>query len=145
MPAMPERPPLDRLRLDKWLWAARLYKTRALAAEEAGLGRVTVNGQAAKPAREIKPGDLLVIRQGPVQRELQVLGLSAVRGPAPVAQALYVETPQSVAAREAAAARRRMGVEPADTLAHGRPTKRDRRQIADWQRWSASLDDGPGR
>jgi ribosome-associated heat shock protein Hsp15 len=145
MPAMPERPPLDRLRLDKWLWAARLYKTRALAAEEAGLGRVTVNGQAAKPAREIKPGDLLVIRQGPVQRELQVLGLSGVRGPAPVAQALYAETPQSVAAREAAAARRRMGVEPADTLAHGRPTKRDRRQIADWQRWSASLDDGPGR
>ena len=142
---MPERPPLDRLRLDKWLWAARLYKTRALAAEEAGLGRVSVNGQAAKPAREIKPGDLLVIRQGPVQRELQVLGLSSVRGPAPVAQALYVETPQSVAAREAAAARRRMGVEPADTLAHGRPTKRDRRQIADWQRWSASLDDGPGR
>ncbi len=142
---MPERLPLDRLRLDKWLWAARLYKTRALAAEEAGLGRISVNGQAAKPARELKPGDLLLIRQGPVQRELQVLALSAVRGPAPVAQALYVETPQSVAAREAAAARRRMGVEPADTLAHGRPTKRDRRQIADWQRWSASIDEGPGR
>jgi ribosome-associated heat shock protein Hsp15 len=142
---MPEKPPLDRLRLDKWLWAARLYKTRALAAEEASLGRISVNGQAAKPARELKPGDLLVIRQGPVQRELQVLGLSAVRGPAPVAQALYAETPQSVAAREAAAARRRMGVEPADTLAHGRPTKRDRRQIADWQRWSASVDDGSGR
>jgi ribosome-associated heat shock protein Hsp15 len=142
---MPERPALDRLRLDKWLWAARLCKTRALAAEEASLGRISVNGQAAKPARELKPGDLLVIRQGPVQRELQVLGLSAVRGPAPVAQALYAETPQSVAAREAAAARRRMGVEPADTLAHGRPTKRDRRQIADWQRWSASVDDGPGR
>ncbi len=142
---MTERPPLDRLRLDKWLWAARLYKTRALAAEEAGLGRVSVNGQAAKPAREVKPGDLLLIRQGPVQRELQVLGLSAVRGPAPVAQALYAETPQSLAAREAAAARRRMGVEPADSLAQGRPTKRDRRQIADWQRWSASLDDGPSR
>jgi ribosome-associated heat shock protein Hsp15 len=142
---MPEKPPLDRLRLDKWLWAARLYKTRALAAEEASLGRISVNGQAAKPARELKLGDLLVIRQGPVQRELQVLGLSAVRGPAPVAQALYAETPQSVAAREAAAARRRMGVEPADTLAHGRPTKRDRRQIADWQRWSASVDDGSGR
>ncbi|KPF50902.1 RNA-binding protein [beta proteobacterium AAP121] len=142
---MPEKPPLDRLRLDKWLWAARLYKTRALAAEEAGLGRISVNGQPAKPARELKAGDLLAIRQGPVLRELQVLGLSAVRGPAPVAQALYAETPQSVAAREAAAARRRMGVEPADTLAHGRPTKRDRRQIADWQRWSASIDEGPGR
>ncbi|RVU46286.1 RNA-binding S4 domain-containing protein [Rubrivivax rivuli] len=142
---MPEKPPLERLRLDKWLWAARLYKTRAQAAEEAGLGRISVNGQPAKPARELKPGDLLTLRQGPVLRELQVLGLSAVRGPAPVAQALYAETPQSVAAREAAAARRRMGVEPADTLAHGRPTKRDRRQIADWQRWSVSLDEGPSR
>ncbi len=138
---MSDKPPLDRLRLDKWLWAARLFKTRALAAEAADLGRVNVNGQAAKPARELKTGDMLLLRQGPVQRELRVLGLSALRGPAPVAQALYAETPESVAAREAAAARRRMGVEPADTLAHGRPTKRDRRQIADWQRWSASTDD----
>jgi ribosome-associated heat shock protein Hsp15 len=129
------------MRLDKWLWAARLYKTRALAAEEVSLGRVAVNGQPAKPARELKPGDTLTLRQGPVQRELRVLALSAVRGPAPVAQALYAETPESVAAREAAAARRRMGVEPADTLANGRPTKRDRRQIADWNRWSASSDD----
>lgn len=142
---MLEKPPLERLRLDKWLWAARLYKTRAHAAEEAGLGRISVNGQPAKPARELKPGDVLSLRQGTVLRELQVLGLSAVRGPAPVAQALYAETPPSVAAREAAAARRRLGVEPADTLAHGRPTKRDRRQIADWQRWSVSLDEGPSR
>ena len=138
---MPDKPPPDRLRLDKWLWAARLFKTRALAAEAADLGRVSVNGQPAKPARDMKPGDMLLLRQGPVQRELRVLGLSAMRGPAPVAQALYVETPESIVAREAAAARRRMGVEPADTLAHGRPTKRDRRQISDWQRWSASTDD----
>jgi ribosome-associated heat shock protein Hsp15 len=145
MPSMAEKPTppaLERLRLDKWLWAARLYKTRALAAEEVGLGRVAVNGQPAKPGRELKPGDSLSLRQGPVQRELRVLGLSAMRGPAPMAQALYAETPESLAAREATAARRRMGVEPADTLAHGRPTKRDRRQLADWQRWSASADDG---
>jgi ribosome-associated heat shock protein Hsp15 len=89
----------------------------------------------------MKVGDTLTLRQGPVQRELRVLGLSAMRGPAPVAQALYAETAESMAAREAAAARRRMGVEPADTLAHGRPTKRDRRQLADWQRWSASTDE----
>ena len=63
---------------------------------------------------------------------------------APVAQALYQETPESLAAREAAAAQRRLGVEPADSLDHGRPTKRDRRRLADWQRWSASLDDGSG-
>lgn len=132
---------LERLRLDKWLWAARLYKTRALAADDAELGRIQVNGQTAKPARELKPGDLLSIRQGPLQRELRVLALSKLRGPAPVAQQLYAETPESIAAREAAAARRRQGVEPAATLAHGRPTKRDRRQISDWQRWSASIDD----
>lgn len=138
---MAEKALLERLRLDKWLWAARLYKTRALAAEEVGLGRVAVNGQSAKPARELKTGDRLNVRQGPVSRELVVLGLSAVRGPAPVAQALYAETSESVLAREAIAARRQMGVEPADTLAQGRPTKRDRRKIADWKRWSASAED----
>ena len=132
---------LDRVRLDKWLWAARLYKTRSLAAEEIGKGRVTVNGQAAKAARELRVGDRLAVRQGLVDRELLVLGLSAVRGPAPVAQALYEETAASKAAREKAAAERRLGVEPADTLQQGRPTKRDRRQLADWNRWSASADD----
>jgi len=133
--------PLERLRLDKWLWAARLFKTRAQAAEAAGLGRVDVNGQAAKPARELRPGDVLTLRDGPLRRELQVLGVSAQRGPALAAQLLYAETPASIAAREALAARRREGVEPADTLAHGRPTKRDRRQLVDWNRWSASVDD----
>jgi ribosome-associated heat shock protein Hsp15 len=140
---MPDKPPLDRLRLDKWLWAARLFKTRAAAAEAAQLGRVEVNGLVAKPGRELKPGDRLSLRDGGLRREFEVRGLSAIRGPAPVAQALYAETVESVAAREAAAARRRQGVEPAQTLAHGRPTKRDRRQLADWTRWSASADD-PG-
>ena len=138
---MAENNNLDRVRLDKWLWAARLYKTRSLAAEEIGKGRVTVNGQAAKAARELRVGDRLAVRQGLVDRELLVLGLSAVRGPAPVAQALYEETAASKAAREKAAAERRLGVEPADSLQQGRPTKRDRRQLADWNRWSASADD----
>ncbi len=129
------------MRLDKWLWAARLYKTRSLAAAEVTMGRVSVNGLAAKPAREVRAGDLLLLRQGPVQRTLEVRGVSAQRGPAPVAQLLYAETADSLAARAAAADRRRMGVEPADSLAEGRPTKRDRRQLAEWNRWSASSDD----
>jgi ribosome-associated heat shock protein Hsp15 len=130
-----------RVRLDKWLWAARFYKTRALAAEEIGRGRVSVNGQPAKASRELKLGDRIVLRQGPVERTVDLLGLSSVRGPAPVAQALYAETPASVAARLQAAEARRMGIEPADAIEQGRPTKRSRRQLADWQRWSASADD----
>jgi len=133
------------VRLDKWLWAARFYKTRSLAAEEIGKGRIEVNGQPAKPSRELRLGDVLRLRQGPVQRSVQVRGLSHVRGPAPVAQALYEETAESLAARTAAAEQRRLGVEPALTITDGRPTKRDRRDLArtqvDWQRWSVSLDD----
>ncbi len=130
-----------RVRLDKWLWAARFYKTRALAAEEIGRGRVSVNGQPAKASRELKVGDRIVLRQGPVERTVDLLGLSSVRGPAPVAQSLYAETPASVAARLQAAEARRMGIEPADAIEQGRPTKRSRLQLADWQRWSASADD----
>lgn len=130
-----------RVRLDKWLWASRLYKTRSLAAEEIGRGRVCVNGQVVKAAREVRIGDLLEIRQGPVVRTLKVEGLSQIRGPAVVAQTLYEETPESRQARDAAANQRRMGVEPANALEHGRPTKRDRRQLVEWQRWSASSDD----
>jgi ribosome-associated heat shock protein Hsp15 len=132
-----------KVRIDKWLWAARFYKTRSLAADDIAKGRVSVNGQIAKSSREVHPDDLIELRQGPLRRELRVRGLSALRGPAPVAQALYEETADSVAARERAAAQRRMGVEPAQTLEQGRPTKRDRRQLVDWQRWSASDDDSP--
>ena len=135
----------DRVRLDKWLWAARFYKTRGLATDEIGKGRITVNDQVAKPSRELKPGDLLTLRQGPVTRTVVVRALSATRGPAPVAQALYEETADSIAARLKAAEQRRLGAEPAQSMEQGRPTKRDRRQLADWQRWSASADDlGPG-
>jgi ribosome-associated heat shock protein Hsp15 len=137
--------PPARLRLDKWLWAARFCKTRALATDEIGKGRVRVNEQVVKPARELKVGDRVELRQGAVLRTVVVRGLSAVRGPAPVAQALYEETPASIAAREAAAERRRLAPEPAAAIDQGRPTKRDRRQLADWNRWSARVDDDPGR
>jgi ribosome-associated heat shock protein Hsp15 len=131
----------DRIRLDKWLWAARFFKTRALASDDIALGRVSVNGQPAKASREVRPGDRIVLRQGSVQRTVDVRGLSRQRGPAPAAQALYEETAESLLARQAAAEARR--AEPASSIEQGRPTKRDRRQLADWQRWSASIDDEP--
>jgi len=134
------------MRLDKWLWVARFFKTRALAAEAAERGRVDVNGHAAKPARELRAGDLLVLRQdGGGERSLIIRGLSLHRGPAPVAQALYEETADSLAARLKAAEERRLAPEPAQAIEQGRPTKRDRRDLerhqVQWQRWSASIDD----
>ena len=130
----------DPPRLDKWLWAARFYKTRSLASEAIAKGRVMVNGQPAKPSRAVRVGDLIELQQGPVRRELEVRALSHVRGPAPVAQQLYQETVDSIAARERAAEQRRLAPEPSNSIEQGRPTKRDRRQLADWQRWSASVD-----
>ncbi len=135
----------ETMRLDKWLWCARFYKTRSLATEEIAKGRVTVNGQAAKPARDLRCGDIVALRQGPVARTVLVRALSGARGPAPVAQLLYEETPESIAARERAAEQRRLAPEPAAALQEGRPTKRDRRNIdraRDWgSRWSASIDE----
>jgi ribosome-associated heat shock protein Hsp15 len=131
----------DRVRLDKWLWAARFFKTRALASEEITKGRVSINGQPVKASREPHLGDLVAFRQGVVQRTVQVLQLSAVRGPAPQAQLMYEETADSLAARARLAEQRRMGTEPAQAIEQGRPTKRNRRQLADWQRWSASAPD----
>ncbi len=133
------------MRLDKWLWCARFYKTRALAVEEIGKGRVMVNGQAAKASRELRPGDTVALRQGVVPRTVLVRGLSGMRGPAVVAQQLYEETPESIASREQAAEMRRLAPEPASSLHDGRPTKRDRREIdqaRSWgSRWSASVDE----
>lgn len=141
---------MDRLRIDKWLWAARFYKTRSLAAEEIDKGRVAVNGQEVKPAREVKLGDTVSLRREGLVRTVVVKGLSGVRGPAPVAQRLYEETPESLQARERAAEQRRFAREPALSIEHGRPTKRGRRELDDAQRqgwgdrWSASIDDeGP--
>lgn len=131
-------PAAVRIRLDKWLWAARLYKTRGLATESIGKGHVRVNGVAAKPAREVHLGDLIDLTHGQLPLQLTVKGLSDMRGPAPVAQALYEQTPQSVMARNAQIEQRRAGTEPGRTLEQGRPTKRDRRKLADWNRWSAT-------
>ncbi len=136
---------MEKVRIDKWLWAARFYKTRTLSAEEVGKGRVQVNGQEVKPARDVKAGDTVCMRQGPVTRTVVVKGVSGTRGPAPVAQGLYEETADSVAARQAAAEQRRLAPEPAMAQEHGRPTKRERRDLdqvnASWgDRWSASID-----
>lgn len=142
---MTELPLVDRLRLDKWLWAARLCKTRSLAAEEIARGRVRVGGQPVKPAREVKAGDRVELRQQGLWRAFVVQACSPVRGPAPLAQALYAETPDSVQARQQAEQVRRLAAEPALSIEQGRPTKRDRREIdrtrGAWRRWSASLDD----
>lgn len=133
------------VRLDKWLWAARFYKTRSLAADDIGKGRVSVNDQVAKASRELRVNDRVQWRQGGVLRTVVVRALSHVRGPAPVAQTLYEETPDSVAARQAAHEQLRLAAEPALAITEGRPTKRDRRELdrsqVQWQRWSASIDD----
>lgn len=136
------------MRLDKWLWAARFYKTRSLAVEQISKNRVTVNAAAAKASREVRVGDTISLRQGDTPKTVRVLGLSAMRGPAPVAQLLYQETAESVTERERLAEQRRIAPEPATAIAmqhDGRPTKRDRREIErtrhQWDdRWSASWD-----
>ncbi|NML45149.1 RNA-binding S4 domain-containing protein [Ramlibacter sp. G-1-2-2] len=140
---------MERLRIDKWLWCARFFKTRSLACDEIDKGRVQVNGQDVKPAREVKVGDTVAMRREGVTRTVVVKGLSNMRGPAPVAQQLYEETPESIAERERAAERRRLAPEPAAAIEHGRPTKRDRRDLDQqkgWgDRWSASVDDDDKR
>lgn len=123
-----EAPP-EPVRIDKWLWAARFFKTRALAQHAVENGRVLVGGDRVKVARLLKGGELLQIRQGEVHYEVVVMALSGVRGPAPVARTLYQETTDSMAARERAAERRRFEREPAAGL-QGRPSKRDRRELS---------------
>ncbi len=129
-----------RVRLDKWLWAARFFKTRSLSADEIGKGRVQVNGQPAKASREVRVGDLIALRQGVVARTVVVKAADDHRGPAPTAALLYEETAESIALREKQALERRLNSEPSLAIEQGRPTKRDRRQLADWNRWSASAD-----
>ncbi|GAB4399597.1 MAG: RNA-binding S4 domain-containing protein [Rhodoferax sp.] len=140
----------SRVRIDKWLWAARFFKTRSLAAEAIDKGRVRINGQVAKASRDVKVGDFIALLHAPCLRELRVLGVSHQRGPAPVAAQLYQETDESIARRQRLAEQRRLAPEPAWTLTQGRPTKRDRRQTdalrhhaaPQWDaRWSASLDE----
>jgi ribosome-associated heat shock protein Hsp15 len=118
---------MEKLRIDKWLWAARFYKTRTLASEEIDKGRVHINGVAVKPAREVKAGDTVMVRTGPISRSVVVQGVSDKRGGAPQAALLFTETAQSIAARLAAAEQRRLAPEPALGHTQGRPTKRERR------------------
>jgi ribosome-associated heat shock protein Hsp15 len=116
------------VRIDKWLWAARFFKTRSLAQRACELGRIRANGQPAKPAREVHAGDLLQVKNESGEFELEVLALSEIRGPSPVAQALYRETETSREARAKAAEARKS--EPYfETFQGGRPSKRDRRQL----------------
>jgi ribosome-associated heat shock protein Hsp15 len=118
----------DRMRLDKWLWAARFYKTRSLAVQAIDGGRVKLNGERAKPSKDVKPGDLIELRAGELRWHVEVRAVSARRGPAAEAAKLYAETDASRARREQALALRRAGPHPAQD-ARGRPTKRDRRMI----------------
>ena len=114
------------LRVDKWLWAARFFKTRGLAAEAIDAGRVSVNGERAKPAKAVKPGDALAIRRPPYEHLVTVLGVSERRGPAAEAQKLYEETAESRARREAMAVELKAMPPP---VFKGRPSKKDRRTL----------------
>ena len=118
----------DPIRLDKWLWAARWFKTRALAAEACERGRVLVQGAAAKPSKALHIGDLLELQHERGRYSLEVLALTPQRRAASLAQNLYRETPQSRQAREREAERRRLSPEP-EAARRGRPTKQDRRQL----------------
>lgn len=116
------------MRLDKWLWAARFYKTRSAATDAVLGGRVHVNGARVRPAKELRVGDELELTLGVSRRVVEVLALSDKRGPAPVAATLYRETPESVEARERAAAERRLARPPGVDLG-ARPTKLERRRL----------------
>jgi ribosome-associated heat shock protein Hsp15 len=121
---------LDRVRLDKWLWAARFFKTRSLATEAVAGGKVEVNGERAKPAKAVKPGDEIRLRLGPYEHVLAVRQLAERRGPASVAHALYEETQTSRDARERLAAQLKMAPSTFVYEEKGRPTKKDRRDLS---------------
>jgi ribosome-associated heat shock protein Hsp15 len=150
---MEQKEQTERTRIDKWLWAARFYKTRGLATEEIDKGRVHLNGVTVKPAREVKVGDTVQLRMqqrtGVMLRTVTVLTISDKRGSAPMAALLFAETAESQALRAAAAEAHRLSPEPALSQMQGRPTKRDRRSAEqvrelgnrEWgNRWSASVD-----
>lgn len=123
---------LSAVRIDKWLWAARFFKTRTLASDAVDGGKVQVNGARAKPAKEVRIGDKVELSHHDADWVLVVTGLADKRGPASVARTLYKETPESQAKRQAQADLRRFTREPSDDI-HGRPTKRDRRVIDRWR------------
>ena len=126
------------VRLDKWLWAARFFKTRQLAIEAVTAGHIELNGERAKPAKSVKPGDDITVRKPPYQFILVVKAVSEKRGSATVARELFVETRESIAAREKLQAELRDMPAP---VFKGRPTKRDRRALENWQRTVSRNDD----
>ncbi len=119
---------MDRVRLDKWLWAARFFKTRSLAGKACELGRIEANGQPAKASRDVRIGDMLGVKNASGDFRIEVLGVSDMRGPAAVAQRLYRETDASREARMALAAERK-AMPNFELLREGKPSKRDRREI----------------
>ena len=124
--ALPEND--EPVRIDKWLWAARFFKTRSLAADAVERGRVKLNGDRCKPARVVRLEDLLDIDNGSTEWQVRVKGLSGQRGSATIARQLYVETEDSIRRRDEMAEKRRLFIEPGESI-RGRPTKRDRRQL----------------
>ena len=122
----------DRVRIDKWLWAARFFKTRSLATEAVDGGKVELNGERAKPAKLVKEGDEVRLRMGPYEHVLIVRALGERRGPASVAQGLYEETAESKAAREKLSAQLKMAPAAFVYEEKGRPTKKDRRDLANF-------------
>jgi ribosome-associated heat shock protein Hsp15 len=119
---------MARVRIDKWLWAARFFKTRSLASHACDLGRISINGQPEKPAREVHTGDQLHIRNEAGEFRIEILALSEMRGPAAIAQTLYYEPEESKEARLRAAEERK-AARNLDGFTKGRPSKRDRRKI----------------
>ena len=119
---------MNGVRIDKWLWAARFFKTRSLATDAVGGGKIKLNGAPTKASRDVKIGDRVAVFNGETRWEIVVRALSEKRGPASEARLLYEETPESITARETEQMRRKFEVEPSADI-HGRPTKRDRRQM----------------
>ncbi len=125
---------MDGVRMDKWLWAARFFKTRSLAAHACELGRIDSNGNTAKAAREVKMGDRLRVKNDSGEFLVEVMGLSEMRGPAAVAQTLYQETEESKVAR-AKAVEERKAMPSFERMRDGKPSKRDRREIGKLRGW----------
>jgi ribosome-associated heat shock protein Hsp15 len=119
---------MERVRLDKFLWAARFYKTRSISTEAIDGGKVRVNGDRVKPAKEVKAGDMIELRAGDSEYTILVKALADKRGSADIARALYEETPESQAVRAAATEKRRRFSDPAEQIV-ARPTKKDRRNL----------------
>jgi ribosome-associated heat shock protein Hsp15 len=117
------------MRIDKWLWAARFFKTRSLASRACELGRIESNGQNVKPARDVRVGDMLQVKNDSGEFQIEIVALSEVRGPAPIAQTLYRETEASRALR-LKVTKERKAMPRFETATEGKPSKRDRREIA---------------